>query len=415
MRQLRIGLFLGIRQIQRASIWATSLIVAIILFTFLNLVAVSGILIGIVDGALDEVRTQALGDITISPLDEETRIQETARFSETLAHYHEVAAFSPRYTGMATIEANYKERRSLSDEPDVIAVTITGIDPVAEDNTTNLSALVAEGEYLSPDESGYILLGKYNVDRYAAEFGNVFDSLRDVYPGDVVQVSIGDETREFTVKGILDAKVDFISLGVYIPEREFRRMFDRTDHNANQIVVRLTSEHDEAVVRDRLRASGLAELAEINAFVDDIPKFVVDVRDTFQALSLIVGVIGIVVASITIFIVIFINALSRRRQIGILKAIGITSRTIEYAYVTQAGFYVIVGSAIGIVITQFGLVPYFLENPLDFPFSNASLSVSMTGMFGRFAALMGVALVAGFVPAWLITRQNTLDAILGRK
>jgi putative ABC transport system permease protein len=415
MRDLRLGLFLGLRQIQRASLWTTLLIITVILFTFMNLVALSGILIGIIDGSLREVRSQALGDITINPLDGETRLKETERLVNELGTYDEIKAFSPRYTGLATIEANYKERRNLALDPDVVGATITGIDPEAEDATTNLSQLVAEGEYLRSDESGYILLGKYLVERYAIEFGDVFQSLANIYPGSVVKVTIGDESREFTVKGIVDSKVDLVSLGAYIPEREFRRMFDRADYNANQIAVRLHDGYSETTIRDQMRQTDLVELAKINSFTEDIPKFIADIRQTFDILGLFTGAIGLAVASITIFIVIFINALSRRRQIGILKAVGITKRTIEYAYVTQAAFYAIIGSTLGILITHFGLVPYFLENPIDFPFSNASLSISLEGMINRSGALLIVTLIAGFVPAWMITRQNTLSAILGRK
>lgn len=415
MQELRIGIFLGLRQIQRASLWTTLLIISVILFTFLNLVLLSGILIGIVDGSLREVRSAALGDVTINPLENETRILETERLISELKTYPEIYAFSPRYVGPATIEANHRERRRLSDEPNVISVSMTGIDPIAEDMTSKLSEMVTEGSYLDPNESGYILLGKFNVDRYAAEFGDVFKSLENIYPGDPVLVTVNGQSREFIVKGIITSKVDLVSMGVYIPEIEFRRMFERTDYNANQVAVRLVPGANEVAVRDQLRATPLVSLAEINSFEEDIPKFIIDVRDTFDTLGIFTGAIGLTVASITIFIVIFINALSRRRQIGILKAIGITRRSIEYAYITQAAFYACTGATIGILITHFGLVPYFMENPIDFPFSNASLSIDLPGMFARSGALLLVTLIAGFVPAWMITRQNTLSAILGRK
>jgi putative ABC transport system permease protein len=192
-------------------------------------------------------------------------------------------------------------------------------------------------------------------------------------------------------------------------------MFDRVDYNANQVAVRLHAGYNETEVRDKLRQTDLVELGKINSFTEDIPKFIADIRQTFDILGLFTGAIGLAVASITIFIVIFINAISRRRQIGILKAVGITKRSIEYAYVTQAAFYALIGSTLGILITHFGLVPYFQENPIDFPFSNASLSISLDDMLFRSGALFVVTLIAGFVPAWMITRQNTLNAILGRK
>ena len=54
--------------------------------------------------------------------------------------------------------------------------------------------------------------------------------------------------------------------------------------------------------------------------------------------------IGLVVAAVTLFIVIFINAITRRRYIGILKGIGIDERSIEISYVLQSIFYATVGS-----------------------------------------------------------------------
>lgn len=415
MLDLRIGLLLGLRQIQRAGYWTTLLIITVIVFTFLNLVVISGILIGIVDGALHEVRTQALGDITIKPLDNETRIKETERLLSELDTYPEILSYSPRYTGLATIEANYKQRRNLNTDPDVIGVNITGIDPIAEDETSGLSSLVAEGSYLDPNESGYILLGKYNVDRYAKKFGDVFDSLKNIYPGDSVMVTVNGRSREFVVKGIIESKVDFVSLGVYIPKKDFIRLFDRADYNANQIALKLQPGIDEVKIRDQFRKSDFAKLAIINSFIEGTPKFVLDVRKTFEILGLFTGIIGLLVASITIFIVIFINAISKRRQIGILKAIGLTSRAIEYAYVTQAFIYAFLGSIIGIVITYYGLIPYFKANPIDFPFSDTSLSISLNGILLRSFALIFVTMIAGFIPAWMVTKQNTLNAILGRK
>ena len=67
---LRIGFFLAIRQIKRASLWTTGLIVFVMVLTFLNLVVLSGILVGIVQGAIDSHRAQDTSDIIISSLDD---------------------------------------------------------------------------------------------------------------------------------------------------------------------------------------------------------------------------------------------------------------------------------------------------------------------------------------------------------
>jgi ABC-type antimicrobial peptide transport system permease subunit len=82
--------------------------------------------------------------------------------------------------------------------------------------------------------------------------------------------------------------------------------------------------------------------------------------------------------------------------------------------VLQAFFYGAVGSAIGVALT-FGLLePYFTNNPINFPFSDGILVVTVNGTVIRVAILMMVTLLAGFIPAKIIVRKNTLDAILGR-
>ena len=53
---IRIGFFLAKRQIKRSNPWTTVLIIFVMFFTFLNLVVVSGILVGLIQGAVDAVR-----------------------------------------------------------------------------------------------------------------------------------------------------------------------------------------------------------------------------------------------------------------------------------------------------------------------------------------------------------------------
>ncbi len=415
MRSLRIGLLLGFRQIQRASIWTTGLIIFVMMLTFLNLIAVSGILVGLIEGSEKAVRESALGDVVVSSLDGEDHILETETFIRELGAYPEIATYSVRYKGSAQLEANYKERRNLKNERDVANVTVTGIDLAAEDEMTKLSNLVVEGEYLNPAEEGYILIGAYYIEEYAVQFGDIFESVSGVQPGDTVRLTYGDVSKEFTVKGIVQSKVDEINLTTFIPEREFRRLFNRFDRNADQIVIRTVDPGNNGAVAKSLKETGLGDYGKILTFEENLPKFLIDIKKTFNVLGSFIGSIGIVVASITIFIIIFINALSRRRHIGILKGIGIERRVIEIAYVSQAAFYALVGSFLGALITYGFLVPYFRDNPIQFPFSDGILSADPEETFWKFITLFVVTLFAGLIPAWLIARQNTLNAILGRK
>ncbi len=414
MRTIRIGFLLGWRQIQRANIWTTTLIIFVMMLTFLNLIAVSGILVGLIAGAEKAVREDSLGDLIISAKDDEDRILETETIIRQLEAFPEITAFSVRHQGSGVLEANYKERRDLRGERDIANVRVSGIDPIKEEAMTGLSADVIEGEFLDPNEEGYILIGALYTEEYASNFGDVFETVSNIKPGSTVRLTSGQVSKEFIVKGILQSKVDEVSLNTYIPEREFRRLFDRFDRNADQIVMRLAKPEDNARIKEILIANNIDDLAKIQTYEEGKPKFITDIKNTFNILGTFIGSIGIVVASITISIIIFINALSRRRQIGILKAIGIDRRAIEFAYILQAAFYALLGSALGVLLTYGFLIGFFERNPINFPFSDGILVAEPVGTAWRFLSLFLITLIAGFLPASLIVRQNTLNSILGR-
>lgn len=413
MRALRIGFLLGLRQIQRASTWTTLLIIFVMMFTFLNLIAVSGVLVGLIVGAERAVRENALGDIIITPLEAEDRILETPVVIHALESYPEISAYSVRYSGGASLEANYKARASGA-ERDTAAVTVTGINPALEDTMTHLSTTIVEGEYLDPHEEGYILIGVYYIKKYAELYGDIFDTI-DIKVGDTVRLTANGVTKEMIVKGIIQSKVDEVNLGAYIPEREFRRIFGRLDQNADRIVVRLDDPTKNTAIKESLKLGHIDQYAKVQTFEESLPKFLTDIKKTFNLLGTFIGSIGILVASITIFIIIFINALSRRRHIGILKGIGIEAQVIEIAYVLQAAFYALIGSLIGALLTYGILIPYFDAHPIQFPFSDGVLVADPLTTFYKFIVLFLITLIAGYLPAKLITRENTLNAILGRK
>jgi ABC-type antimicrobial peptide transport system permease subunit len=97
-----------------------------------------------------------------------------------------------------------------------------------------------------------------------------------------------------------------------------------------------------------------------------------------------------------------------------MKGVGISPLAIQFSYVIQALFYGLSGSIIGTLITFGFLKPFFDAHPIDFPFSDGILVVTPASAAIRVAILIAVTLIAGYVPAKLIVRRNTLDAILGR-
>ena len=60
------------------------------------------------------------------------------------------------------------------------------------------------------------------------------------------------------------------------------------------------------------------------------------------------------------------------------------------------------------------LVPYISAHPIVLPISNAILVAPIPDTALRVALLAVATVIAGYIPARMIVRKNTLDSILGR-
>ena len=413
---LKVGWFLAKRQIKGSNKATTLLIIFIMMLTFLNLVVVSGILVGLIEGGNIANREQYTGDVIIKTLPGEKDIGKTYEITNTLEKMHGVEYFSVRYFEGGQIEANYKTRRDFDTLQDLVSTQITGINIKNEEELSNISDYIVEGEFLKEGESGYIIMGSSLLRRYSADFGDYFASLEGVYPGEEVKVTVGDNTRTFIVKGILDSKVGEVSLRAFITEEDFWRLSDRPGLNGNEISISIIpgATLTSTELKSNLIKAGFENQGKIQTALEAIPDFLNQIKIAFSLLGNVIGLIGIAVASITIFIVIFINAVTRRKYIGIMKGIGISERAIEISYIFQSIFYATLGGLLGLLLVYGGLVPLFLAHPLDFPFSDGILVAPVPDTTFKFFLLLLVTLIAGYIPARRIVKKNTLDSILGR-
>ncbi len=410
---IRIGFFLALRQIRRASIWTTSLIVFVMVLTFLNLVVVSGVLVGLIQGAVDANKVYYTSDVIISNLSKKDYIEKSPQVISIVSALPEAQAYAARYLQSGQIEAHYKEA-TKDEDIERAGGSFVGIDPIREDQVTNLSRFVVEGEYLAPDDYDQIMIGANLLKKYLPIESPGFTTLSDISIGDKIRIKVGDVTREMTIKGIVKSKVDELGFRVFMVDSQFRSLIGRNDYNVDEISIKLKPGSDPVLVRDGLLRAGVGELARVQTFEDAQPKFLQDIKATFALLGNMISSIGLAVASITIFIVIFINAITRRKFIGIMKGIGISGTAIETSYVFQSIFYAVIGSTIGLGVLYLMLQPYIAAHPIDFPFSDGILVAPLDGTLFRIGLLVITTIVAGYIPARMIVRKNTLDSILGR-
>ena len=435
MRSFRVGRFLAVRQIKHGNIWISILITTILILTFLSLVVIPGILVGLTEGSIQQQREQLTGDVVLSTLPDDDSIIITQDIIRTLDTLPEVENYSVRYKTGITITSGYIHRDDFTKDAETININVYAIDPEKEDNTTHLSKSVTEGDMLKETESGYVLIGSNLLKKYS-KFSDMFEPLEYAEVGKPVKLtfqnggviestgregatSSDDEplvgnTTEFIVKGIVHSKVNDISSGVFITEQDYRRVTGKRSLQAQEIVIKHKKDISDEDFKNILYSYGFQDYAKIETADEAIPKFLSDVQNTFALLGNMVGIVGLIVSSITVFIVIYINALTRRKFIGILKGIGISSSSIKISYLLQSIFYAVIGIGLGLLILYGFLVPFLLKNPIDFPMSDGVLIADIGPTMIRAGILLAVTMFAGFLPAHLIVRKNTLDSILQR-
>lgn len=411
----RVGLFLANRQI-RANVGTTLLIITVMVLTFLNLLVVSGVMVGIVQGLRSERQLHYSGDIMLSNAPQKDSIQNSPDVLSYIRSLPSVDSISARYVVGGELEGNYAGKFMPHDNIDSIGTNIAGIDPAAENVTTDLSSLVVEGQYLQPGDYDQVLIGIDLLGRYKtldAVPGST--PIPNVGVGSKVRIVINGVEHEMTVKGILASKVAEIGLRVFMVDSQLRSILGRTDNGVNEIAIKLAPGISVASVQHQLEQSSvIAPGVKIQTALQTEPVFYQDFATTFNQLGSFLGSIGLIVAFIVIFILVFINTVTRRRSIGILQAIGIQSMGIEIGYMVQSVLYAIAGALIGMFVLFLILEPYFSAHPIDFPFSNGILTVPFYDACVKSFVLFFAVTIASFIPARMIMRQEIVDAILGR-
>ncbi len=412
IRRFKIGIFLASRQIKNSNGWVNFLIIFIMTATFLNLVFVSGILDGLVAGASQELRDGYSGDIIITPAEGKINIIRTNELVDRIREQPEVLFYTVRRVSNVRLEKDLREPQRSNVKGNVINAQLVGIDMLNEDQVTGLSDFLVEGRYSDRDMSRReILIGSGLLDQYQSAIGD--QTLKEVEVGSRLKLTIGDKSKEYIVGGILEAKISEINNRVFMDKREFSFFTGTTLRESNEISLKVQPA-SIFLVQQYLDQWNDRFEAQVETWEESQGQFFDDLSSTFSLLGSFIGVIGLMVASVTLFIVFFINAILRERYIGILKGIGLDSGTIKCSYVLQSAFYTVIAVMIGLFIIYLGLVPYFADNPIDFPFSDGILKVSWFGTIGRIVILLVSSLIAGYIPAYLVTKRNTIDSILGR-
>lgn len=412
MGDLKLAFFLAHKSIFKGNRWALILIVLVMSLSFANLLLTPSILMGVTDAVNVQQVETLYGDIVVDPPENEYYLDDARELSESIAQVPGVSGVSVRLNYSGTLEYDWRSKESLSDKGKSGTWSVVGVEPSDETGVTSIHDSIIDGEYLDERDRDSIVLG-VDIAGGADASTASFQTLDGVAVGDKVRVTYPNGIqREYEVKGIFRSRDSQADRMAFVTTAEMASVLGRSvfHDRASQLLVSITDASSEEQVIQDIRSLGFSY--EVRSW-REYGGAMTSVLSSFAVVVGLISGIGLIVAGIVMFIVIYINVIHSRRHIGILRAIGIKRDVIIGSYVIQALFYAATGVVLGGLAFRFGLQGYFDYHPLNLSIGKVGLALHPGIVESAVFGLVAAAVLAGLVPVLNITRQGIVHAIRG--
>jgi putative ABC transport system permease protein len=412
MGNLRLAFFLAYKSILKGSRWTLVLIILVTSLSFSNLILTPSLLSG-VTAALNQQQVETLfGNVVIDPPSNRNFLTHVSQIEGKLAQIPEITGVAPHLSNRAFFEYKWQENIAPKDKGQNGTWTVIGIEPEKEIQVTTIHESLIDGDYLAPEDRDKILLG---VEIAGGDEANNLSSLTlgGVKAGDKVRLTFNNVIqREYTVKGVFKAREGGANNLAFITGKEMSSVFGSavSTDSASQVLVRTRPGTNEDQI--------IAEISTLNIdgqirSWEEYGGGVGGIVSSFGAITSIIGGIALIVAGVVMFIVIYINVSHRRRQIGILRAIGVNRGVVMLSYLLQAFLYAILGIIFGGLLLGYGIKPYFDSHPLDLPIGLITLVIDSSSITSSILWLFVAAILAGLIPVLHITSESIIKSIWG--
>mgnify|MGYP001564559628 CR=1 FL=1 len=268
----------------------------------------------------------------------------------------------------------------------------------------SLNIELEEGRLLESNDNSKVVLGNdFTDNRYG----------KKVRIGSVLNI----QGKEFEVVGILKKASTFtINSVVLMVESDLKDILD-IDDEIDLIVVQVMNKDEISTVAEKI---SLALRRDRNLKEGEDDFSVQTPVQSVDTINTILGVIRIVItgiASISLLIggigianTMFTSVLERRREIGVMKAIGARNRDILSIFLFEAAFLGLVGGIVGAII---GLSLAFMVSGAASSFLGIEFNVSVSFpliLFSlSFSLLIGI--LSGIIPAYQASKLNPIEAL----
>ena len=394
-KELKVAFLLSLRSLQRGSRTSALLTVLIVSLCFTNMIFLPALFNGIGQSITKQVVDYEVGNVLVSPKPGDQYITDLSATLDLINGMPGVARATPHISKGATLK--YRQR--------LLGVSVRAISPTDEKIVSPLYTKMIAGSYLGDGDTGEVIIGKPVAGDASIRQEDEFQpSLGGVRVGDSITIEYGNGyTKDYRVKGIYSTGWSQADSTVYTTMTDMELVEGQALDRADYITVKAKPGFTEKFIKDELQQYGVSEPVQTTA--DLLSKSLGRVLQSFAIINVVSLIVSIIITTVVLFIVITIKTINSRKQIGILKAIGVDKEVIMHNYGFQVIILALLGIGLGIVLTML-LVLYFTLNPVVTPEWSATLYLTPTDIILNSLILLGAAIVAGYIPAWRVSMED---------
>lgn len=355
-----------------------------------NIIVINGLIDGMIEDLVDNTVESSVGHLNIYPDNNERFIEGIGIKKQRLATLKEVEAYSPRISATGVLS-----NKELS-----VSSTILAMDPDKERKTTKLLEKLVRGAAVNPNDKNAILVSSRLAEDLKLDVG---DEATLAFENGIIKV--------YNVKGIIrTGNLDFDSSTVIMPMDEAYRQL-AIDNMASVILVKLSDKSMSGIYKPMIMQN--LDVNNIRTWEEET-EFVSNFANSWRSISSIISGVGLIAAAISVGIVIYINIIHKKRQIGIMKAIGTSNAFIFTVFLMEAAIFGVIGVFIGDSVGYL-VIKYFEANPFLDAISQTWISARFEPQLFYIATIFsfGVTILAGVYPAIKASRVEIIKAIWG--
>jgi putative ABC transport system permease protein len=239
----------------------------------------------------------------------------------------------------------------------------------------------------APAGDGDIVLSRLLAERHGIDVGDVIDVAG----------------RSFDVTGLADDPSPLMMTFVFVTKLTLEQMLMAPGASSVLLVTPRDDVSAESLREQLAAVPGTSALLKDQVIANDVRLF----AGPFQPVIRLMAGIALLTGTLVVGLLIYTTTLQRRREYGVLKAVGVRNRTLYHTIATQSMIVALIGTVLGLVIALgisrliMALRPEFLI-PVTW---SASLLAAGAGLL--------MALVAALAPARIIARLAPADVFRG--